>query len=54
LVKKLLSFGISSAAIATSAFYFGYIQASRHKERFYYEPFNSQNYQKEQILSKLN
>jgi hypothetical protein len=34
LVKKLLGFGITSAAIATLAFYFGYIQASRRKERF--------------------
>lgn len=53
LVKKLLGFGISSAAIAASAFYFGYRQAYKRKDRFYYEPSNSQNYHIEQILAKL-
>ncbi len=54
LAKKLLGVGLSSAAIATSAFYFGYRYAFKRINRSYYvQPITAQNYHIEQILSKL-
>jgi hexokinase len=50
LARKVLGFGFSSAAIASSAFYFGYKYAYARTHRF--EP-NAHNYHIEQIMCKL-
>lgn len=50
LAKNILGYGMSSAAIASSAFYFGYKYANARSHRF--EP-NAHNYHIEQIMCKL-
>lgn len=51
IAKKLFGFSLSSAAIASSAFYLGYHFANKNKHPL--SKYNSQTYQIEQVLCKL-